>query len=210
MYRLYNMPGTAGMAPHILLREIGVAHELVMLDHAADGHKEPNYLKINPLGRVPTFADGDVVFYEAAAICLYLTQKHPEAGLAPPPGTGDHALFLQWLMFLTNSVQADEMIWFYPERWSPPEAHETVKALTHARLMEMFSLLDRALAGRTWLVGERFSAADAYLFMLSRWTRNMPTKARDLPNLKPYLARIHQRPAVQEMFRIEGLAEPHY
>lgn len=210
MYRLYTMPGTAGMAPHILLREIGAPHALVVLDRSADAHKDADYLKVNPHGRVPTLADGDVVFYEAAAICLYLTEKHPDAGLAPPPGSADHALFLQWLMYLTNSVQADLMVWYYPERWSPPEAHGQVKALTHARIMEMFGHLDRALAGRTWLVGDRFSAVDAYLFMLARWTRNLPTKARDMANFKPYLARIHRRPAVQEMFRIEGLAEPHY
>lgn len=210
MYRLYSRPGTAGMAPHILLREIGAPHELVMLDKTPDEHKKAPYLAINPHGRVPSFADGDTVFYEAAAICLYLTEKHPNAGLAPPTGTRDHALFLQWLMYLTNSVQADLMIWFYPERWSPPEAHAAVRALTADRIIGMFEVIDRALAGRTWLVGERFSAVDAYLFMLARWTRNMPQKARDLPNLKPYLARIHQRPAVQEMFRIEGLAEPHY
>ncbi|MCC7272318.1 MAG: glutathione S-transferase C-terminal domain-containing protein, partial [Alphaproteobacteria bacterium] len=104
----------------------------------------------------------------------------------------------------------DEMIWFYPDRFAPPEVAAAVRAKIEDRLDRMFAVLDAALAGRRWLVGERFGAADAYLFMLARWTRNMPHKARDLPNLRPYLARILDRPAVRAMFAAEGLGEPYY
>ncbi|BBK42198.1 glutathione S-transferase [Allostella vacuolata] len=210
MYRLYNSPGTAGMAPHILLRELAVPHEMVFLDREAGAHKTPEYLALNPLGRLPTLVDGDLVIFEAAAICLHLADQHPESRLAPPLGDPDRARLYQWLMFLTNTVQADLMVWFYPERVAD-EAHQSMARIRlEERLVAMFEPLDAALAGREWLVGEHFSAADAFLFMLARWSRNLPRKARDLPNLGPYLARIAGRTAVQEMFQVEGLKAPYY
>ena len=209
-YRLYNSPGTAGMAPHIVLRELAVPHEIVFLDRDAGAHKTPEYLALNPLGRLPTLVDGDLVVFEAAAICLHLADRHPAAGLAPPVGHPDRARLYQWLMFLTNTVQADLMLWFYPERVAD-EAHFTdARIRVEERLAAMFAPLDRALAGRDWLVGDRFSIADVYLFMLARWSRNLPRKARDLPHLGPWLARIADRPAVQEMFAVEGLSRPWY
>ncbi len=210
MYRLYNDAGTAGMAPHILLRELGVPHEIVFLDRASGAHKTPEYLALNPLGRVPTLVDGDLVVYEAAAICLHLADRHPEAGLAPPVGDPDRARLYQWLMFLTNTIQADLMVWFYPERVADtPHVPETRRRLEE-RLAAMFAAVDGHLADRQWLVGDRFTAADAFLFMVARWSRNLSRKARDLPNLAPYLARLAQRPAVQEMFAIERLGPPYY
>ena len=210
MYRLYNSPGTAGMAPHILLRELAVPHEMVFVDRDAGAHKTPEYLALNPLGRLPTLVDGDLVIFEAAAICLYLADQHPESRLAPPIGDPDRARLYQWLMFLTNTVQADLMVWFYPERVAD-EAHQSMARIRlEERLAAMFEPLDAALAGREWLVGEHFSAADAFLFMLARWSRNLPRKARDLPHLGPYLARIAGRTAVQEMFQVEGLKAPYY
>ncbi|BBK32912.1 glutathione S-transferase [Stella humosa] len=210
MYRLYNSPGTAGMAPHILLRELAVPHEMVFVDRDAGAHKTPEYLALNPLGRLPTLVDGDLVLFEAAAICLYLADRHPEARLAPPVGHPDRARLYQWLMFLTNTIQADLMIWFYPERVADDSHQSEARVRIEERLAAMFAPLDAALAGREWLVGEHFSIGDAFLFMLARWSRNLPRKARDMPNLGPYLARIASRPAVREMFAVEGLSAPYY
>ncbi|MGE0714522.1 MAG: glutathione S-transferase family protein [Alphaproteobacteria bacterium] len=210
MYRLYTRPSTAGMAPHILLHEIGAPHELVALDKDAGALTAPDYAKLNPHARVPTLVEGDLVIYEATAICLHLADRHPEAGLAPALGSDERARFYQWMAFLTNSVQADEMIWFYPERFAPESEAAAVRAKITDRLAQMFAVLDKAVAGRQWLAGDRFGAADAYLFMLARWTRNMPRKARDLPYLGPYLARVLDRPSVRAMIAAEGLSEPFY
>ncbi|MCC7274136.1 MAG: glutathione S-transferase, partial [Alphaproteobacteria bacterium] len=148
MYRLYTMPGAAGMAPHILLREIGAPHELVLLDEAAGALVDPEYRRLNPHGRVPTLADGELAIYESTAICLHLADRHPSSALAPPLGSGERAVFYQWMAFLTNSVQADEMIWFYPDRFAPPEVAAAVRAKIEDRLDRMFAVLDAALAGR--------------------------------------------------------------
>ena len=204
MPTLYLLPSSAAMAPHILLREIGAPFDLVILDKERGEHKAPEYLKLNPMGRVPTLADGDLVIFESAAICLHLVDTHPDSGLAQPVGTPERARFYQWLIYLTNTVQADMLPYFYPERYAPADDSAHVKAIMADRLMEHFALLDRELEGREHLLGERISAADLYLFMLARWTRHMPRKARDLPNLGPYLARIHARPSVQAVYTAEA------
>src|SRR5262249_37625943 len=118
MYKLYYSPGNANLAPHMVLEELGQEYELVLLDRAKNAHKSPAYLKLNPNGRIPTLVDGDLVLYETAAICLHLVDRHPGAGLAPELGSAERAHFYKWLVYLTNSVQAEMLIYFYPERWA--------------------------------------------------------------------------------------------
>lgn len=210
MPTLHAMPSTAAMAPHILLREIGAPFDLVLLDPGKGEHKSAAYLALNPHGRVPTLVDGDLVLYEAAAICLHLADSHPEARLAPALGTAERAAFYKWLVYLTNSVQADMMLYFYPQRYvDGADAQSAFKAMAEARLDAHFDGLDRALAGRDWMLDSGYSALDPYLFMLCRWTRFMRRPARTLPHLGPYLARLLERPAVRKTFAAEGLAEPY-
>ncbi|WP_455183255.1 glutathione S-transferase family protein [Azospirillum palustre] len=205
------MVSTAAMAPHILLREIGDPFELRLLDRDKAEHKSAAYLALNPHGRVPTLVDGDLVLYEAAAICLHLADSHLEAKLAPAIGTPERAEFYKWLVYLTNSVQAEMLLYFYPERYvEGVQAQATFKTATETRLNGHFDGLDRALAGRTWLLGDTYSAVDPYLFMLCRWTRFMGRPARTLDNLGPYLARVLERPAVKAALQAEGLGAPFY
>jgi glutathione S-transferase len=208
VYKLFHRPSTAAMAPHILLREIGAPHELVPV--TAEAQRTPEYLALNPNGRVPVLVDGDLVLYETAAICLHLCDRHPEAGLAPALGTAGRAEFYKWLVWLTNTVQPDLIMYFYPERHVAPENAAALKARVVERLMGMFAIAGTHLADREYMVGDRFGAVDAYLLTLARWTRNMDRKARDLPGLGPYLARVADRPAVRATFEAEGLSAPYY
>ena len=210
MYRLYYSPSTAAMAPHILLRELGAPHELILTDTEVGAHRRPEYLRLNPHARVPTLTDGDVVLYESAALCLYLCDRHPEAGLAPPIGSAARGAYYKWMVYLTNTIQPELMMWFYTDRYVTPDHEAAFKARLADRTAEMFAKIDMDLAGRPYLVGEALSAADFYLFMLARWTRNMPKKARELPHLGAYLARLMDRPSVREAFAIEGIQEPYY
>lgn len=210
MYRLYYSPSTASMAPHLLLRELGVAHELVLTSTEAGDHRRPEYLRLNPHARVPTLASGDTVIYEATAIGLYLCERHPEGGFAPPiesPFRGD---FLKWMVYLTSTIQPELMLYFYPERYVPEAGAAALKATVVDRVAGMFALVDAHLAEQPYLLGDRISAADLYLFVLARWTRNMTRKARDLPHLGALLARVMARPRVQEAYAIEGIVEPYY
>jgi glutathione S-transferase len=210
VYTLYHSPSSASMAPHILLRELGVPHELALTDTEVGGQKRPEYLRLNPHARVPTLVHGDIVIYEATAIGLYLCERHPEAGFAPPVGSPLRGEFLKWMVYLTNTVQAELMLYFYPERYVPAAQVDALKVTVVDRVAEMFARIDAHLAERPYLLGEAISAADIYLFMVSRWTRNTARKARDLPHLGALLARVMARPRVQEAYAIERIAEPYY
>jgi glutathione S-transferase len=211
VYKLYYYPGNANLAPHMLLEELGVNYELVLVDRETNAQKSPEYLKLNPNGRVPTLIDGELVLYEAAAICLHLVDRHPEAGLAPAVGSAERAEFYKWLVYLTNTLQAELMTYFYPERLIDDKAGASqVKTHAEARVGGMLDLIDDALAshGGPYLLGARYSAVDPYLLMLSRWTRMMKNPARNRLHLGGYLERLVARPAIQRTFAGEGLAAP--
>jgi glutathione S-transferase len=213
MVKLYYNPGSANLAPHILLKELQVPHELVRVDQEAGEQRTPGYLKLNPTGRIPALVDGDLVLYEAAAICLYLADKHPEAGMVPVLGTVERAHFYKWLIYLTNTLQAELITYFYPDRLTDDEsATAQVKAHAELRVGGMLDLIETALAeGKgPYLLGERVTAVDPYLFMLSRWTRMMQNPARSRAHLGRYLDLMLSRPAVQQAFAAEGLNAPWY
>ena len=206
MYKLFYSPGSAAMAPHAVLEEIGAPYEPVLVDTKAGAHKRPDYLKLNPNGRVPTLVDGDQVVYESAAIVMHLADKHPEAGLAPAPGTPERGRYYQWLTYLTNTVQEAYMSHFHADYYARSEAAiAEVKATAEARLQPMFRIIDTALADGPYLLGQRFSAADIYLMMLARWSRNMAKPAATYPNIKRCVDLVRARPAVERMFKAEGL-----
>jgi len=213
MIELHHAPSTAAMAPHILLVEIGVPFVLRPVDTAAQEHRSPAYLKLNPNGRVPVLVDGDLVLYESAAICLHLADMHPAAGLAPPLATSERAQFYKWLMWLTNTLQARLMAYFYPERWvaqGNAAGAAEVKRCAEADVGVLLDRLDAELTGHggPWLLCAEHRAVDAYALMLCRWTRHFARPARSLPALGPYLQRVLARPAVQQVFEREGLAQP--
>lgn len=159
-------------------------------------------------------ADGrGLVLYETAAICLHLVDSHPQAGLAPAVGTPERAHFYKWLVWLTNTLQAMLIHYFYPERMvddGDAAAAAQVKARAEQKIGTMLDQIDAELArhGGPWLFGERFSAVDLYTLMLGRWTRGFAPPARSLPQLGPYLQRVLARPAVQRAFAQEKLAAP--
>ena len=188
MIALHYCPSTASMAPNILLEEIGAPFERVLVD-------------------------GDLVLYEAAAICLHLCDTHPAAALAPPLGSAERAHFYKWLMWLTNTLQATLMIYFYPDRWmnaSNPAGAAELKTHAETRVRVLIDLLDRELARHQgpWLLGEHYTAVDAYTLMLCRWTRAFGKPARMRPQLGPYLERVLARPAVQRALVSEQLTPP--
>ena len=206
------------MAPHILLRELGVPFELLLVDRTQNAQKMTAYLKLNPNGLIPVLTDGDLILYEAAAICLHLCDTHPAAGLAPAVGTADRAHFYKWLMWLTNTLQATLITYFYPERLVNADNEAgalEVKAQAELKVGVLLDQLDSELVRQSqthpepWLLGANYSAVDAYALMLCRWTRNFEsTPARVRTHLGPYLKRVLTRPAVAKVFVAEELAQP--
>ncbi len=214
MIQLHYYPSNASMVPHIVLEELGVPYERVRVDRTQGAHKAPAYLRLNPNGLIPVMVEGDLVLYETAAICLHLCDTHPVAALAPPLGTAERAHFYKWLMWLTNTLQATLMVYFYPERWVS-EGNAAVaaelKAQAEAKVGGLLDQLDAELqrSGGPWFMGARYTALDAYVFTLCRWTRGFAsTPARDRPHLGPYLQRMLARPAVQRVLVAEQIQPP--
>jgi glutathione S-transferase len=206
---LYYIPGAASLAVHAALEEVGAEYRLVRV-FKQHGKIEPAELgRLNPHRRVPTMVDDGLVMYESAACVMHLSDLHPQAGLAPPVGTHERALWYRWLTYLTNTVQAAFMVYFYPTRVTDDEgASATIARTTAASLAEMRDFLERELAaGGPYLLGERFTSADLYLCMLTRWGRRLDPKWWDQPMLGAHFWRVRERPALQRVWEQEGLDE---
>ena len=214
MIQLHYYPGTAAMVPHILLEEIGEPYERVLVDRMVGAHKTEAYLNLNPNGLIPVLVDGGRAIYETAAITLHLCDTHPGAALAPALGSLERARFYQWLAWLTNTLQASLITYFYPERWMNEGNGAGVaelKARAQSRIGVLLDMLEAELArhGQPWFGGEDYSALDPYVFTLCRWTRNFQSApARDRKRLGAYLQRMLARPAVQRVFAAEKLQPP--
>jgi glutathione S-transferase len=210
MYQLHYFPANANAAPHMVLEEIGIKYDLVLVDRAKDAQKSREYLKINPNGRIPTLVDGDLVMSEAAAIVLHLIDQHADAGLAPQIGTPERAKFYQWLTFMTNSLQEELMIWQYPDRLagSDPAAADVVKRGAEARAGKFLDVIEDHLRSNGPLfLGDRLSALDFYLVMLSRWARPMARPPRSRSNIAKLLDRVTALPSVRRAYEREGITD---
>lgn len=225
MYLLYGGPGNANLAPHAALQEIGLAegrdYRFVKLDLKAGENRKPDYLKLNPHGVVPTLVvekdgadkgQGRQIICEAAAILMHLADLYPDAGLAPAPspapGSAARAAWYQWIAYLTNTVQARFMNFYHADYFIDGVAGQAaVKAKADGALKQEFAHIDGKLsAGGPYLLGEDFSAADLYLFMLTRWGRNLSRPARDFPQVGKHFERVLARPAVRRTLAIEGIS----
>ena len=204
--RLHYLPGTAAMAPHATLAEIGEPYELVRVERDEDGRVTEEYLALNPWGKIPTLEDGDLVLTESAAICLYLAEKHPGARLAPPAGTRERAELYRWLLWLSNTVQMTAMRHFYPERYGT----DGVQEVADAELAGHFDLVDANLDGREWLVGDERTVADFFLFMLTRWGRFIEPAAWERPNLRAHWLRTLELPGPRRVFEEQELPLPEF
>jgi len=210
-YQLYFYPANASLAPHILLEEIGCEYELVLVDRTANAHKSEAYLRLNPAGLIPALVDGDIVLSETAAIMLHLADKHPDAALIPTLQSAERAQCYRWLIYLTNTLQADLIHYFYPDRIGGEFATEVEHRATE-RIMPMLDILKTQLAasGGPYLLGTMYTIADIFLFMMCRWTRDMPNPARNRPELARFLDTMAKRSAVIRTHEQERLELPWY
>lgn len=209
MHELHYYPGNASLFPHMLLRELGRPFQLKLVDRDHDAQKSPAYLALNPNGKIPVLVSGGRAIYETCAIGLFLADAHPEAGLAPLPGSAERGEYYTWMAHVSNVLQAEFRAWFYPEEFvvDPAQAPQ-VKDAVGARLTEAFGRIADQLGDRPWLLESGVSAADLYLLMMIRWGRTLPKAAREIGGLGAYAEQILARPAVAKTFEVEGLAAP--
>jgi glutathione S-transferase len=207
-YLLYYSPGAASMAVHWMMIEMGIPFDARLVDIDAGNQRNPEYLRLNPAGRVPTLVVDGAPRHESAALLMLLAERHPEAALAPAPGTAERAAWLERMVYLANTLLPAMRDWFYADIDGDPAGAEAVRALARRRIEEACDQLDADLAdGRDYLVGGKLSTADFLAVVLMRWTRNMPRPALGWPHLARYIRGLRALPSFIELNARERLTE---
>ena len=208
MYTLYYSPGSASMVVHLALLEIGAPHRLERVDLETDQQHSAAYLELNPHGVVPTLVIDGMPFTESAALLMILSERHPEAHLAPAPGTAERDEWVQWIVYLSNSLAATYRLWFYPADLGMKEHTPEIREAIQHKIEGVWNRLDAHLAAQgPYLLGREFSGADLLLTMLMRWSRNMPHPVTEWPALKKLADLVRARPSWKKLYEIEGLSE---
>jgi glutathione S-transferase len=211
VYQLYYFPLNASMAPHFVLEALEVDFELVKVDRKTSAQKSSDYLALNPAGRIPTLVADDLVIFESAAICIHLVESHPNSNLLPKIGSPNRPKFFQWLMYLTNTVQAELMVYFYPQKHTTVESYSAgIVEAQESRITEMFELLDNELENKEFLVGESITICDFYLFMLAVWADEMKKPPLAFNNLAKYLRGLAKQQAIINVCQKENLSLADY
>ncbi|MGR5140130.1 glutathione S-transferase family protein [Photobacterium sp. DNB23_23_1] len=206
MYQLYYYPNNASLAPHFLLYHMKLDYELLLVDKQSNSQKSPDYLKLNPAGRIPTLVNNGIALFESPAICIHLCEQHPEYGLIPALGNKARPLFFQWLTYLNNTLQAELMVRYYPHRHTNDEKTiPNVIAAQDDRIADALAVIDKQLAGKTYLLGEKLTACDFFLFMLAEWSLPIKKSPLHFSHLAGYLKRMSQHPTVTAVCKIEEI-----
>lgn len=198
--KLYYSPGACSLSPQIVLQESGLAYEPVLAStkthQLADG---TDYYTINPLGYVPLLElDNGARLREGPAIIQYIADQVPEKNLAPANGSFERYQLQEWLNFIGTEIHKG----FGP--LFKPTTPENYKPIALEALTKRLQWVDQQLAGKSYLLGEQFSVADAYLYTVSRWAGFVGLDLSGMANILAFQQRMAQRPAVQAALKIEG------
>jgi len=199
--KLYFAPGACSLSPHIILQEAGIAAETEQVDNREKKTKTgKDYWTINPKGQVPALQlDNGEMLTEGPVIVQYLADQKPAAGLVPAAGTIERYRVQEWLNFVTSELHKSFGPIFRP---TTPDAYKTI---SRENIGKRFDWLDKQLAGKQYLMGDKFTIADAYLFTVLRWSSRVEIDVAKWPNLKAYMDRVAARPKVQAALKAEGL-----
>ncbi|MBA3776558.1 MAG: glutathione transferase GstA [Betaproteobacteria bacterium] len=200
--KLYYAPGACSLAPHIVLAEAGIAADFVKVDlktHQTEAGVD--YYTINPKGSVPLLElDNGERLTEVSAIVQYLADQKSGTGLAPAAGTFERYRLQEWLNFVSSELHKQYSPFFNP---ATPDAY---KEMVTKKLGERFAYLTKHFKDRDYLLGDKFSVADAYLFTILRWSKSVGIQLEPWPVLTEFLARVRARAKVSEVMKHEGLA----
>lgn len=200
--KLFYMPGACSLAPHIVANEAGVDLDLVRVDgKSKKTEQDQDFLATNPNGYVPVLVlpDGEQLT-EVSVVVQYLADRKPESGLMPEAGGMERYRVQQWLAFVSTELHKVLGAFFKPDT---PEA---TKEINRGLLSRRLQYVEGKLADNTYLTGDVFTAADAYLWTVLGWTKVIGFDLSPFANVQRYLATVAERPAVQKALRAEGLA----
>ena len=199
--KLYFAPGACSLSPHIVLREAGQKFDLVQVDLKEKKTKDgSDFNAINGKGQVPTLeTDEGFTLTEGPAIAQYAGDKNPASKVVPASGTKERYQVQEWLNFITSELHKNFGPLFRP---TTPDAY---KQIARDAIAGRFKWVNEKLAGKQYLMGDAFTAPDAYLYVMMRWAGRMEMDLNQWPNLKAFSERMAARPKVQEALKAEGL-----
>lgn len=199
--KLYYSPGACSLSPHIVAREAGIELQLEKVDVAAKKTQGGgDFYAVNPKGYVPALVlDDGQVLTEGPAIVQYLADQKPASGLAPANGTLERYRLQEMLGFINSEIH---------KTYSPmfnPKTGADARGAGEGLLRKRYSLVEKMLEGKSFLLGEKFTVADAYLFTVTNWAGFLKIDLSSFPNLLAFQKRVGARPAVQQALAAEGL-----
>ena len=199
--KLYYAAGACSLSPHIVALEAGIAVELIKVDNKAKRTASgEDFLHINPKGYVPALQlESGELLTEGPAIVQYLADLKPETGLAPANGTTARYRLQEMLGYINSELH---------KSYSPlfkPDTPDAVREERQAYLRKRYALLEQRLSKHDWLIGDQFTAADAYLFTVTNWAQHVKLDLSDFPAIVAFQQRVASRPKVQSALQAEGL-----
>ncbi len=205
MLTFFYAPNTCALASHVALEEAGAAYEARRVDFASLQQTKPEYLAINPKGRVPALVTERGVLTETPAILAYVAATHPAIGLAPlddPFAFAEMQAFASYLCATVHVAHAHRMRGY---RWADdPAAHEAMKRKVPETVGACFDLIERKIFRGPWAMGERYTVADPYLFTTANWLEGDGVDPAEFPRVLDHRRRMAERPAVRRALAMEG------
>ena len=206
MLTLYYTPGTCALAVRIALEEAAAPHQLVRVDFAAGQQRTPEYLAINPKGRVPALVTARGVITETPALLLYIAQMYPQAGLAPLDDPFALAQLQAVTSYLCSTVHVAHAHRPRAYRWADDEASQRgMQAKVAQNMAECFAYIEGQLLRGPWMMGEAFTVADPYLFTMGTWLAGDGVDIERFPRVAEHSRRLRELPAVQRVLPRHGL-----
>jgi glutathione S-transferase len=204
MLKLYYTPGTCALASHVALEESGAEYTTERVDFKANQQNTPEYLKINPKGRVPALVTDHGVLTETPAVLAYIAQSHPKAKLAPlddPYAFAQVQAFNSYLCSTVHVAHAHKMRGY---RWATEESSfADMKRMLPKSVGASFALIERDMLRGPWVMGETFTICDAYLFAMAQWLEGDGVDLSALPKVVDHRRRMAERPAVKKVMAAE-------
>ena len=208
MIELFQITGSCSFAARAALEEAGAEYVTVDI-HPRRRDETPDFAAVNPLQRVPALRDGETTVYETSAVLQYIADRFPDAALAPPPGDPLRGPYLRWLTWLGNTLHGAWQPVNAPTQWTDdPAGHEGIRRKGLEKLDTIGAYLEAELAGHEWCLGERYSVADIYLYMLVGWQSYVEggyTLGGDA--VQSHYARVGARPAIARARELDDLDE---
>lgn len=197
MMKLFYAPGTCSLASHIALEEVGVPYEACRVDFSRAEQTKPDYLAVNPKGRVPALATERGTLTETPAILAFIAQSFPEARLAPLDDPFEFARLQSFLSYLCSTVHVAHAHARRGARWADdPAAHEAMKAKVPQNMADCFALVEASMFAGPFVMGGTYTIADPYLFTIAGWLEADGVDPGQFPKILDHRNRMAERPAV--------------